>query len=181
MDLIEKTLEKNYKYKGRIINLRVDKAQLPNGKECTREVVEHYGGVTVAAINEKNEVYFVNQFRYPYQEVLLETPAGKLEKDEDPFEAGKRELEEEAGVRAEDYYDLGLFYPTPGYCGEIIYLYAARNLTLTNQNLDEDEFLNVVKIPLEKAVQMVLNNEIKDGKTQAVILKLVLLLEKGKI
>ena len=181
MELFEKTLKQKYEYQGRIINLRVDTAQLPNGKECTREVVEHGGGVTVAALSENNELYLVRQFRYPYQEELLETPAGKLEKGEDPFEAGKRELEEEAGVTAEDYYDLGLFYPTPGYCGEVIHLYAAKRLKETNQNLDEDEFLNVEKIPIEKAVEMVLNNEIKDGKTQAIVLKTALLLERGKI
>lgn len=179
MKLEEKTIKKNYVYMGRIINVRNDDAELPNGKPCLREVVEHPGGVCVAAITENDELLFVRQFRYPYMEIIPELPAGKLETGEDPFETGKRELEEETGYVAEEYYDLGKFYPTPGYCGEIIHIYAAKNLTGTNQHLDEDEFLSVEKIPLEKAVEMVMNNEIKDGKTQAAVLKVKLLRDKG--
>ncbi|MGN0635636.1 MAG: NUDIX hydrolase [Acutalibacteraceae bacterium] len=171
MELFEKTLKQEYKYEGKILNLRVDKAELPNGRECTREVVEHNGGVTVAALTDENELLFVRQFRYPYGEVVLELPAGKLEKGEDPFAAGVRELEEETGAVASKYIDLGKFYPSPGYCGEVIHLYGATGLSFTSQNLDADEFLNVEKIPLSKAVEMVLNNEIPDGKTQAAVLK----------
>ena len=90
MKLDEKTIEKKYIYKGRIINVRTDTAELPNGKQALREVVEHPGGVTVAALTDNDELMFVRQFRYPYSEVLLELPAGKLEYGEDPFEAGKR-------------------------------------------------------------------------------------------
>ena len=171
MELFEKTLKQEYKYEGKILNLRVDKAELPNGRECTREVVEHNGGVTIAALSDENELLFVRQFRYPYGEVVLELPAGKLEKGEDPFTAGVRELEEETGAVASKYIDLGKFYPSPGYCGEVIHLYGATGLSFTHQNLDADEFLNVEKIPLSKAVEMVLNNEIPDGKTQAAVLK----------
>lgn len=180
MDLIEKTVEKEYKYKGRILNLRVDKAELPNGKPCTREVVEHNGGVTVAALTKDDELLFVRQFRYPYGEVILELPAGKLELGEDPFKAGVRELREETGAVAENYIDLGKFYPSPGYCGEIIHLYGATGITFESQELDEDEFLNVEKIPLSVAVQMVLNNEIRDGKTQAAVLKMAMRREETK-
>lgn len=179
MKLEEKTVNKNYVYNGRIINVRNDDAELPNGKPCRREVVEHPGGVCVAALTENDELIFVRQFRYPYMEVIPELPAGKLEKGEDPLETGKRELEEEAGCVAENYFDLGKFYPSPGYCGEIIHLYAAKNLTETHQHLDTDEFLNVEKIPLEKAAEMVLNNDIRDGKTQAAVLKVKLLRDKG--
>ncbi len=181
MDLTEKTVEKKYIYKGRIINLRSDTAELPNGKQALREVVEHPGGVTVAALTDENELMFVRQFRYPYSEVILEIPAGKLEKGEDPFEAGKRELREETGAVAENYIDIGKFYPTPGYCGEIIHMYAATGLTFTSLDLDEDEFLAPERIPLEKAVQMVLDNEIRDGKTQAAVLKVAELRRRGKI
>lgn len=180
MNLDEKTIKKNYIYHGRIINVRNDDAELPNGKPCQREVVEHPGGVCVAALTESEELLFVRQFRYPYMEVIPELPAGKLEPGEDPFETGKRELEEEAGCVAEDYCDLGKFYPSPGYCGEIIHLYAAKNLTFTHQHLDEDEFLNVEKIPLDRAVEMVMSNEIKDGKTQAAVLKVKHLRDKGQ-
>lgn len=180
MELIEKTLTQTYAYKGRIINTRVDTALLPDGKECTREVVEHSGGVTVAALTDDEELLFVRQYRYPYSEVVLELPAGKLEKGEDPFEAGKRELKEETGAQAGEYLNLGRFYPSPGYCGEIIYLYAARNLSFGENNLDEDEYLECERIPLGKAEQMVLSGEIPDGKTQALVLKVACLRREGK-
>ncbi|MBR6701861.1 MAG: NUDIX hydrolase, partial [Clostridia bacterium] len=144
MDLEEKTLLKNYVYQGKIINVRRDEALLPNGSKAIREMVEHNGGVCIAPLTAEGELIFVEQFRYPYMEVVLELPAGKLEKGEDPFEAGKRELEEETGCVADDYIDCGKFYPSPGYCGEIIHLYAAYNLHKTQMNLDEDEFLNVI-------------------------------------
>ena len=180
MDTREVTVLKNTIYQGKILNLRVDVAGLPNGKEAPREFVEHNGGVTVAALTDNAELIFGRQFRYPYMEEVLELPAGKLEKGEDPLEAGKRELREEAGVTAEQYINLGEFYPSPGYTNEIIYLYGARNLTQVEQELDEDEFLNVEYISLDKAVDMVLSNEIKDGKTQAAVLKLATLIERNE-
>lgn len=170
-NLREEPLEQTYKFKGRIINLRVDQARLPNGRTASREVVEHPGGVCIAALTEQNELLFVRQFRYPYGEVLLELPAGKLDVGEDPLEAGKRELKEETGAAARDYTDLGKLYPSPGYCGEVIHMYMATGLSYGEMNPDEDEFLEVEKIPLKKAVQMVLDNEIRDAKTQAAVLK----------
>ncbi|HBV42973.1 MAG TPA: ADP-ribose pyrophosphatase, partial [Ruminococcaceae bacterium] len=104
-----------------------------------------------------------------------------LEYGEDPFEAGKRELREETGAVAEHYIDLGKFYPTPGYCGEIIHMYAAKGLSFTSLDLDDDEFLAPEKIPLEKAVEMVMNNEIRDGKTQTAVLKVAQKRRKGEI
>ena len=157
MKLDEKTIEKKYIYKGRIINVRTDTAELPNGKQALREVVEHPGGVTVAALTDNDELMFVRQFRYPYSEVLLELPAGKLEYGEDPFEAGKRELREETGA------------------------VAAKGLSFTSLDLDDDEFLAPEKIPLEKAVEMVMNNEIRDGKTQTAVLKVAQKRRKGEI
>lgn len=171
MKLEEKTIKKNYIYNGKIINLRRDDAELPNGNPCIREVVEHPGGVCIAALTEDNELIFERQFRYPYMDILLELPAGKLERGEDPLLAGKRELLEETGFEAEEYISLGKFYPSCGYTEEIIYLYLAKNLTFKGQKLDEDEFINLEKIPLEKAVEMVVANEVPDGKTQAAVLK----------
>lgn len=171
MNLSEKPLSADYKYRGRIINLRVDTAELPNGATATREVVEHPGGVCVAALTEDGCLLFVRQFRYPYQTVLLELPAGKLDPGEDPLEAGKRELREETGAKASRYESLGTLYPSPGYCGEIIHLYAASGLTFGETAPDEDEFLEVEKIPLEEAARMVLEGEIPDAKTQAAVLK----------
>ena len=171
MDLTEKPIKQDYIYKGKIVNLRVDDALLPDGTTAKREIVEHPGGVCVAPLTDSNELLFVEQFRYPYFEVTLELPAGKLEFGEDPFEAGKRELKEETGATAGDYEDLGKLYPTPGYCGEIIHMYLAKNLRFGSQQLDDDEFLEVKKIPLEKAFRMVMNNEIRDSKTQVGIVK----------
>ena len=171
MDFTEKPLKQDYLYRGKIVNLRVDNAELPDGTTALREVIEHPGGVCVAALTEKEELLFVEQFRYPYMETVLELPAGKLEYGEDPFEAGKRELQEETGAAAENYRDLGKLYPTPGYCGEIIHMYLAENLTFSEQHLDEDEFLYFFRIPREEAFQMVMRNEIRDSKTQVGILK----------
>ncbi len=181
MDLREKTLSETYKHNGRIINLRIDEVKLPNGKTSIREVIEHNGGVSVAAITKNKEIYLVEQYRHPNSHIILETPAGKLEKGEDPLEAGKRELSEEVGITAKKYYDLGKFFPTPAYCSEIIYLYAATELSESSQNLDEDEFLNIKRYSVDEALQMILDNKISDGKTQALILKVAKLIENGTI
>lgn len=182
MNLTEKQLSKEYIFKGRIINLRRDNALLPNGKTATREVIEHNGGVCVAALTDNDEVLMVRQFRYPYFEVIPEIPAGKRDsKDEDPLECGIRELKEETGATAQKFTFLGELYPTPGYCGEVIWMYAATGLAFGEQSPDEDEFLTVEKVPLTQAVQMILNGEIKDAKTQAAILKLKLLKDSGEL
>lgn len=181
MDLTEKPVKQEYKFKGKIVNLRVDDALLPNGNIAKREIVEHNGGVMVAPLDDDGNLYFVKQFRYPYMEIVTELPAGKLEKGEDPFEAGKRELKEETGAVANKYVSLGQLYPTPGYCGEIIHMYLATELSFGEQNPDDDEFLEVYKIPLEKAVEMVLSGELKDSKTQTAILKIHCLKQEGRI
>ena len=180
MNLRETPVEQQIQYEGRIIRLRVDKAQLPNGKIATREVVEHNGGVCIAALTEQQELLFVRQFRYPYQEGVLELPAGKIDKGEEPLACGKRELTEETGASAQQYRSLGRLYPSPGYCGEVIHLFLATGLSFGRMNLDEDEFLEVERIPLEKAVQMVLDNEVPDAKTQVAVLKTWALLHSGK-
>lgn len=179
MNLVEKTEKQTYIYKGRIINLRCDDITLPDGKEAKREVVEHPGGVCVLPITENDEVIFVRQFRYPYSEIILEIPAGKRDsKDEDTLECGKRELREETGATAEKYTFLGELYPSPGYVGEIIYMYMAENLTFGDTDPDDDEFVETVKIPFDKALEMVMNGEIKDAKTQVSILKAAIMRTK---
>lgn len=181
MKLTEKTVNQSYVYRGKIVNMRVDDAELENGRITKREVVEHPGGVSIAALNERDEMLFVRQFRYPYGEVVLEAPAGKLEKGEDAFEAGKRELKEETGATGEDYQFLGNLYPTPGYCNEIIRLYCCRVKEYGEAQPDDDEFLEVERIPIGKAVEMVMANEINDAKTQVMILKVAMLLKEGKL
>lgn len=179
MDFFEKTLATKEIFKGKVFTVHVDDIELPDGSKSFREIVEHSGGVCVAAITDDNEMFFVRQFRYPYKRVLLELPAGKLEKGEDPLEAGKRELREECGVTAETIISMGTVYPTVAYCSEIIYLYAAKGLKSTSQELDEGEFLSVEKIKIADAVDMVMKGEISDSKTVALILKVNKLKEEG--
>ena len=176
MKLDEKTVEKKYIYKGRIINVRTDTAELPNGKKALREVVEHPGGVTVAALTDNDELMFVRQFRYPYSEVLLELPAGKLEYGEDPFEAGKRELREETGAEAGEWTSLGLFYPACAYSDEAIEMFLARGIRFGERHLDKDEFLNVTRMPLTALLEAVMAGEVPDAKTQIAVLKAARLL-----
>lgn len=174
----EKTIESEDKFVGRVIHVKLDKVELEDGSESMREIVAHPGGVAVAALTENNELLFVRQFRYPYKEVLLELPAGKLEKGMNPLENGKRELLEETGAVGRQYMTLGKLYPSPGYCGEIIHLYFCRIDHYDRQKLDEGEFLDVIRIPLDKAVQMVLNGELPDAKTQTAVLKVAMLLSR---
>lgn len=181
MDLTEKTKTEKYLYKGKIINLRLDEIELPNGEPATREVVEHPGGVCIAALTNDNHLLFVNQYRYPYKKELLEIPAGKLSPGEDPLECAKRELLEETGAAAEEFRFIGQLYPSPGYCDEIIHMYFAKVNTEGDPQPDNDEFLEVIKIPLEKAVDMVLSGTLADAKTQAAVLKVFTLKNRGQL
>ncbi|MCY1714675.1 NUDIX domain-containing protein [Caproiciproducens galactitolivorans] len=181
MEMNEKTLERKEIYTGRVLHFHVDKVELMNGRTSTRECVDHPGGASIAVLTEKNEMLFVRQFRYPYKEVVLEAPAGKLEKGEDPFEAIKREQREETGTTGKNYVNLGKLYPSPGYTNEIIYLYACRAQSFGDTDFDEDEFLEVEKIPMDEAVRMVMDGEIPDSKTQVLVLKTARLLQDGKI
>ena len=165
----EKRLSSETKFEGRVITVTLDRVELENGGTSTREVVRHHGGAGVAALNDEGEIYLVRQYRY-----------GKLEKGEDPLEAAKRELGEEAGLAAAEYRDLGYIIPTCGYCSEIIYLYAAKGLSPVGQHLDADEFLSVFTLPLDKAAEMVLSGEITDSKTVAAVLKVKALRDAGR-
>ena len=179
MELREKTLEQEYIYRGKILNLRRDIAELPNGAHVVREVVEHHGGVTVAALTDEDELLFVRQFRYPSGELLLELPAGKLEAGEDPLSAAVRELHEETGADAERVYSLGWFYVSPGYTTERLYLYAACGLSFGKQALDADEFLDVEKMKFDDALKAALGEGFHDAKTDISILKLAYLRQSG--
>ncbi len=178
MHLGEKTLTSEQKFDGKIVKLFVDTAELENGDTATREVINHPGGVCVVALDKEENVLFVRQFRYPHQKVLLEIPAGKLEYGEDHRACGLRELKEETGCTCDSFEYLGCLIPTPAYDTEIIHMYLARGLHYGSQKLDADEFLDVEKIPLEKAAEMIMNNEIGDAKTQVAILKTKQLLAK---
>lgn len=183
MNTEERQKSSEYIYKGAIINMRLDTAILPNGNTAKREVVEHPGGVCVLPIDKNGDVLFVRQFRYPYMKETLEVPAGKRDKDgdSDPLTCGKRELKEETGAKAQNYIPLGTLYPSPGYTDEIIYMYAATGLAFGEAEPDEDEFINLVRMPLNEAVDMVMRGEIPDSKTQTAILKAQFLIQNGDI
>ena len=181
MIIEEKQVSTERKFEGRVVSLRVDQARIGDGSLRSREVVEHPGGVSVVCLTEKNEVLMVRQFRYAPMEVLLELPAGKLERGEDPFEAMRREQREETGTTAEQYVDLGVLYPTPAYDTERIYLWACRVTGYGAQELDDGELLEVEKVPLEELEAMVLSNRIRDAKTQIGILKAAALVRAGAL
>lgn len=175
MSLKEQTVKKIYKFKGNIINVRQDEALTCDCRPCTREVIEHPGGVSIIAFNENKELFLVRQYRYPIEQFTLELPAGKLERGEDPLECARRELTEETGYEAEEFELFDIMYPSPGCLEEKHYIFTADDLKFKGQHLDEDEFLDVQTLPLKRAVEMALKNEITDAKTKIGILKLALL------
>lgn len=177
MELEEKKLSSEEIFNGVAIHLFRDEILLPNGNKGVREVVRHPGAVCVIPITDDGEIIFVNQFRYALNRVTLEVPAGKLEKGEDPMEAALRELSEETGVTAEKIEPLDALYTSPALIDEIIYMYIATGLSQGEQHLDDDEFVNAVKIPLDEAIDMVMTGKIMDAKTQLIILKAAKYLE----
>ena len=177
MDMTEKMLESREVYRGRILRVREDKVLLPNGKTGTREVVEHPGGVGILAL-DGDEVLLVKQFRYAFSRVLTEIPAGKREKGEEPFVTAQRELKEEIGAEAAEWTDLGALIASPGCYGETLYLYRACGLTFGETHPDEDEFLEVVRVPFDEAAAMCMDGRLTDAKTVAAILKARFLLDR---
>ena len=178
MELTERKLSRKDIFQGRIVNVHVDTVALPGGGTSTREVVDHPGGVAVLALDDGGNVLTVTQYRYPFGRALLEIPAGKLDHPgEDPGEAGLRELKEETGAVPGVYTSLGRILPSPGCYGETLHLYLARDLRMEQQHLDEDEFLNVERIPFDEMVRRCLSGEIEDAKTITAVLKAKLLLE----
>lgn len=171
MHLDEKTINSDVIYEGVIFTITHDTVKLENGNTAIRDVLLHHGGVCVIPVTEKNEIFLVKQFRYPFHTTTREIPAGKLEKDENHAECGRRELLEETGCTCDEYIYLGEMLPTPAYNSEVTYMYMARGLHYEKQSLDPDEFLDVEKIPLSEAVQLVMDCKIRDGKTQIAILK----------
>lgn len=171
MSLEEKTLSAEEIYNGRIIKVRKEKVSLPDGREASREIIGHPGGVGVLAVDDDGMVYMVTQYRIAAKQEMLEIPAGKLEYGEDPLECGKRELIEETGYKAEEFIPLGAYYATPGYCEEKLTLYLAKKLSYVGQKLDDGEFLNVSKHSIEELYKKVMENKIYDAKTAIAILK----------
>ncbi len=177
--LEEKQLSSTPIFDGKVLHVRLDAISLPNGKEATREYCHHNGAVCVIPITDANEVICVRQYRYPMHEALLEIPAGKLDTpDEDPNSAVIRELREETGAACERLTFLGMYYPSPAILDERIYMYLAEGLTFGETDFDDDEFLEIIKVPLSDLVEMVLEGKIRDGKTQAATLRAAMMLSR---
>ncbi len=167
----EKTLDSETVYDGKIIKVQRDEVLLENGKTALREVVRHCDAVAVLALDGEKNAYFVRQFRYPIGRELFEVPAGKMEPFEIPLDCAKRELSEECGLTAEKWTELGPFLSSPGFCDETIWFFLAEDLNETKQHPDEDEFLDVIRMPFDEAVQKAVSGVFPDGKTQALILR----------
>ncbi|MCR5786025.1 MAG: NUDIX hydrolase [Eubacterium sp.] len=159
-------------YDGKLLHLEKDIVSLPNNNKASRELIRHVGAVCVVPLLDNGDVIIEKQYRYPVEKVITEIPAGKLEsKSEDRLDAAKRELREETGYTALKWTDIGTYYPAAAYSDEKITMYLAEDLHKGERNLDDDEFLDVITMPLKEIVDKILCGEIADGKTQAAILK----------
>lgn len=172
MEHNEKFLSEKILYEGKVINLKIIDTELENGEKAKREIVEHPGGVLVISIDENRDVLMVKQYRVPFGRMLLEVPAGKLDKGEDIRAAAEREFTEETGYIANKLTYMGDFYPSVGFLTEKIHVFIGEDLIKAEQNLDDDEFLDVEKYNIDTLYEMVLKNEIKDAKTVIAIMLL---------
>lgn len=165
MNFEEKTLDFEYVYNGKVIDVRRDNVEIATGQKSVREVVEHSGGVVIAAQKTPETILMVKQFRYPIKETALELPAGKLEKGEEPFPAAQRELEEETGYRAKNWKSLGFIHTSPGFCDEKLYLYYASDLEFVGEHPDDGEIIQSFEYNLDEIFNKIKAGEINDAKT----------------
>ncbi len=171
MNLEEKQIKREEIFKGQVLHVVRDTVCLPNGCEATREMCLHVGAVCILPLLEDGCVLMERQYRYPHGRVFFEIPAGKLNsRDEDPLEAASRELREETGAVARKFTHLGETVPSPALINERIQMYLAEDITFVERELDEDEFLDVERVPLEELYRQVMSGEIKDAKTQVMVL-----------
>ena len=168
--MIEKTISTKRIHEGSILNLRVDEVLLPNNKTSKREIIEHNGAVAMVAVNNENDIILVKQFRKAVEKVMIEIPAGKLELDEDPDQCAVRELIEETGYKPNKITRMFDLSTSPGFCTEVIHMYIAEDLEEAYLDCDEDEFIEVVKMNIDEAVNMISRGEITDSKTIAGLL-----------
>lgn len=166
----EKTMKSERIYEGKIINMRVDTVELPYKRYSKREIVEHPGAVGIISITPNRDIILVKQFRKPVEEALLEIPAGKIDSKEEPIQCAIRELEEETGYTTNKFKKLFEFYTTPGFSDEKIHIYLAEEVVEGKAHPDENEYIEIVRIPVEDAVEKVRTGEIKDAKTIVAIL-----------
>ncbi|MHB1007067.1 MAG: NUDIX domain-containing protein [Chloroflexota bacterium] len=164
-DFAEPTLKSEYLYRGRIIDLRLDTVRLPNGRTTKREIIEHRGAVGIVPIDAAGNVVLVRQFRKPIERSILEIPAGTRDEEEPVEVCLHRELREETGLTADHTERLAAYYSAVGFCTEYIEVYLATGLHEGQAGPDEDEFVEVVRVPLAQALAMIDTGEIVDAKT----------------
>jgi len=167
---VEETLSSQLIYDGRAVKLRVDSVRLDNGRQTTREIVEHSDCIAVVVIDKNDNVLLVKQFRKPVEKELLEIPAGGIDTGEDPEEAVSRELREEIGYMPRKVQRLGGFYSAPGYCSEYLYLYLATDLIPSQLIAEDTESINVVRVPIEEIPDLIATGRICDAKSIAGLL-----------
>ena len=165
----ERKLSSEMKFDGKLIKVTYDIAEV-NGKEAWREVVHHPGASAIVAIDEDNRIIMEKQFRYALNDYLLEIPAGKLDKGEDPLVCAKRELEEETGIIASEWISLGTIATSPGFCNEVIHLYVAKGLSKGEIHWDDDEYVEVERYTFDELLQRIKEEKIKDSKSLSALL-----------
>lgn len=165
MNFEEKTLSSKVVYDGKVITVIKDDVEVADGHKSFREVILHSGGVVIVALKDLETILLVKQYRYPLKQTVLELPAGKLEIDENPDEACKRELEEETGFKAKNWKSLGYINTTSGICTEKLYLYLASDLEFVGEHPDEGEIIKCFEFKLSEVFQMINDGTINDAKT----------------
>lgn len=157
-------------YDGKVLDVHLEKAIMPDGKEVDLEIIRHPGGAAAVPLFDNGDILLIRQFRHAARGVIWEIPAGRIDDGEDPRQCAERELQEEAGVAAGSIEKLGDFFSTPGFCTEVIHLYLAKELKPCKQNLEEDEYLEVHRLPFKDAIAKVYNGEIRDSKTMIALM-----------
>lgn len=168
-----KLLQREKKYNGKIIDLTVDRLMYPSGNETIREIIEHPGGAVILCVFENNDILLVKQYRHPFEKEVIELPAGKLDKNEEPLLCAQRELREETGYVAKVWSKLTSLYSTPGFCNEILHIFFAQDIyqhELGNALEEGEASIQVMRIQIREAIAMIEREEIIDGKTIAGIL-----------
>ncbi|WP_196493698.1 NUDIX hydrolase [Ornithinibacillus caprae] len=173
----EKTIHTEQIFNGKVVNLQVDEVRLPNGKTSKRELIKHPGAVAVIPITKDNKIVFVEQYRKPLEKSLIEIPAGKLEPGEKPEKTALRELEEETGYRSNQLDFVSSFYTSPGFADELMYIFITKEIEKVKDPLspDEDEFVEIIELTLDEAIEYVQQQRIHDAKTNYAILYLEML------
>ena len=169
--LYEKTLSSKTVFEGRVFDVEIKEITTPEGRCSQREIVKHPGGACILPVDDEGNCYLVRQFRSPFEKVMLEAPAGKIEKGEDPLFCASREITEETGLKAGKIESAGNIAATPGYCSEVISLFIGTDLSYGEAEPDENEYVSTVKMPLKEAIELADNGTINDAKTLVVLYK----------